>query len=160
VASSAGGLADAASPPVRAQAVANIASALRDAARAAHVHAVAADAARATHAADTSGLAPAAAPGQAATALLRGSSLIQELPDSKTAGAAFAATATDAVASTSALGVNAAVLSDSTLGLVVGTLLGMLGDGEPYVYLGAVHALQVRAEVEPRKTISYCFVTV
>jgi hypothetical protein len=92
--------------------------------------------------------------------LLRGSSLIQELHDSKSAGAAFAATANDAVASAPVLGVSAAVLSDSTLGLVVGTLLGMLGDGEPYVYLGAVHALQVRTEVEPRKTISFCFVTV
>ena len=56
--------------------------------------------------------------------------LIQELDSADDATVAANAEAT------------AVRLSDGTLGLVVGVLLGMLCDDESYVYLGAVQALR------------------
>jgi len=138
--SNATGLLNQESPPVRAHAVANIASTLRAAA----AHATEVVQASVIHDDEDITLTTEGLP---ADGNLKGSPLIQEISDAPppTEGtSSLGNRASNASVDTATKSKVNPLLSDATLGMVVGTLLGMLGDGEAYVYLGAVHALQVR----------------
>jgi len=145
VESNAAGLLNRESPPVRAHAVANITSTLR--AAAAHATALVQASAHDDNSEEIVGSAEGLPPNEQK---LKGSPLIQEISDGRTEKSSKpspeAHTTSGVDSNTSTKSTITPLLSDATLGMVVGTLLGMLGDNEAYVYLGAVHALQVREQ--------------